>query len=94
MGGWNVILLDTPPAGLIEQTKKYVEMKLENYWLPKYLKSNFYQQIQLNKKTRMRDIVNDVLYLKNKNPSIKKHVNYLIYLISFNQDTYLLSFSF
>ena len=35
-------------------------------WLPKYFTSELYKEKIDEKKTRMRDVVEDVLYLKNK----------------------------
>jgi hypothetical protein len=46
--------------------KKHVENKLETYWLPEYFNSDLYKQKIDEKRTRMHDVVEDVLYLKNR----------------------------
>ena len=51
---------------MIELAKKHVETKLETIWLPHYFNSNLYKQKFDEKRTRMRDVVEDVLYLKNR----------------------------
>jgi hypothetical protein len=61
-----MILEDRPPNSLILLAKNYSQIKLENYWLPRYLKSDVYREIESLSKTRMPDVVSDVIYLKNK----------------------------
>ncbi len=66
IGGWNMLLNDRPLNNLIILAKNYSQIKLENYWLPKYYKSDLYREIEANSKMRMSDVVRDAVYLRNK----------------------------
>ena len=68
IGGWNVILQDVLPNLLFILAKKYLEKKIKSVWLPQYLNSNFNKTAQHNTRTEMGDVVDDILYLKNRYP--------------------------
>lgn len=70
IGGWNTLLEDIPPTLLIILAKKHLEKKLKNYWIPAYQNSEFNSKSSY--KTQMMDVVDDVLYLKNKQPFSKE----------------------
>ena len=73
IGGWNVILDDIPPNSLIILAKKYLERKLKTVWLPMYYNSDYCTKSDYATRTQMMDVVDDVLYLKNRYPITKEH---------------------
>lgn len=73
IGGWSVILQEVAPNMLIILAKKYIEHRLRSYWLPMYYNSEFRQKSLYNNRTQMVDVVDEVLYLKNRLPSTKEY---------------------
>ena len=82
IGGWNTLLEDIPPTLLIILAKKHLEKKLKNYWIPAYQNSEFNSKSSY--KTQMMDVVDDVLYLKNKQPFSKEVMVIYNSLVKFN----------
>jgi hypothetical protein len=66
------LLEDTPPTLLIILAKKYIERKLKHHWIPAYQSSEFSAKSNYLTRTQMMDVVDDVLYLKNKQPIDKE----------------------
>ena len=73
IGGWNVILDDVPPNSLIILAKKYLDKKIKTVWLPMYYNSEFSAKSDFVNRTQMMDVVDDVLYLKNRQPITKEY---------------------
>lgn len=72
-GGWRALLEDMPSNLLIILAKKHIENKLKLYWLPLYLNSEFSAKSRYNARTQMMDVVDDVLYLRNRQSPIKDY---------------------
>ena len=68
-----MLLEDIPPTLLIILAKKYIERKLKNQWIPAYQNSDYYARSNHANRTQMMDVVDDVLYLKNKQPIDKEY---------------------
>jgi len=74
-----VVLEDIPPNSLIILAKKYLDKKLKTVWLPMYYNSEFSAKSDYTNRTQMMDVVDDVLYLKNRQPITKEYsvnINY------------------
>jgi hypothetical protein len=67
-----MILNDILPNLLFTLTKKYLEKKLKNLWLPQFYSSEFSTKSQQSTQTHVHDVVDDVLYIKNKYPKTKE----------------------
>ncbi len=78
-----MLLNDRPLNSLILLAKNYSQIKLENYWLPKYFKSGLYKEIEATSKVRLSDVVRDAVYLRKKtlNPSTSQSIAVIFYLI-------------
>jgi hypothetical protein len=75
------LLEDIPPTLLIILAKKYIDKKLKNHWIPAYQSSEFCTKSNYLTRTQMMDVVDDVLYLKNKQPMDKEYaVIFYLYL--------------
>jgi hypothetical protein len=72
IGGWSVILQDVPPNLLFILAKKHLERKLKLVWLPQFYKSEYSAKATFKTRTEMGDVVDDILYLKNKYPKTKE----------------------
>jgi hypothetical protein len=68
-----VVLEDIPPNSLIILAKKYLDKKLKTVWLPMYYNSEFSAKSDFTSRTQMMDVVDDVLYLKNRQPITKEY---------------------
>ncbi len=64
-----MLLQDRPQNSLILLAKNYSQIKLENYWLPKYMESDIHKKIEAMSKIRMSDVISDVIYLRKKTPT-------------------------
>ena len=67
------MLDDIPPNSLIILAKKYLDKKLRTIWLPMYYNSEFSAKSEYATRTQMMDVVDDVLYLKNRQPVTKEY---------------------
>ena len=76
-----MILNDRPPNGLIKLVKRHLENKLKSTWLPLYYNSDLGTKSQYTTRTQMMDVVDDVLFLKNRNPKVKEYSVYLFYFV-------------
>lgn len=72
-GGWSVLLEDMPPNLLIILAKKHIENKLRSYWLPLYYNSEYSAKSKFKARTQMMDVIDEVLYLKNRQSPIKDY---------------------
>lgn len=66
------MLQDIPPNLLIILAKKYIENKLKSHWIPMYINSDYRSRSVFKNRTQMMDVVDDVLYLKNKQQNNKE----------------------
>ncbi|KYO29379.1 regulator of G-protein signaling 22 isoform A [Alligator mississippiensis] len=72
-GGWGQILHDQVSSSVLLEIQKYVQMRLEKKWLPLFLSN---EQTGTYKKTKIRDIVEDLLIQRNeKRNGAWKHVD-------------------
>ncbi len=67
------MLNDRPSNELIILVKKNLERKLKNYWLPLYYSSEFRAKALHRKRTQMKDVVDDVLYIKTASPKLRQY---------------------
>ena len=77
-----------PSVNLIRLSKKHIEDKIREYWLPRYLRSDFYKEFKNVSRTKMMDVVDDIVYLKaqnNQNKNNKSVCSSLLEAISFRR---------
>ncbi|XP_025040108.1 regulator of G-protein signaling 22 isoform X2 [Pelodiscus sinensis] len=73
-GGWGRILHDRLSSSALLEVQKYVQMRLEKKWLPLFLAKE--QQPGARRKTKIRDIAEDLLIQRNeKKIESWKHVD-------------------
>lgn len=69
-----MLLEDTPPNLLIILAKKHLENKLRSYWLPLYYKSEFSAMSKYKARTQMKDVVQEVLHMKNQKTPVNDYM--------------------
>ena len=64
---------ERPPNSLIKLVHKHLGKKMENCWLPMYYNSDYRAKALYNQRTKMADVVDDVLFIKNTSAKLRQY---------------------